>query len=77
MSKNALFYYFQDKQITKSLAAKDPNVILATLRAYMKMLISNPNVPQCLLNFLEISTMDLPIKIKEGYMLKKKGGRAN
>ena len=45
VTNNSFFYYFKDKQIAKTLETKDPNVTLNSLRAYMKMLLSNPDVP--------------------------------
>ncbi|CAD8069623.1 unnamed protein product [Paramecium sonneborni] len=76
MAQNIFYYYFQEKQITKSLERDNPKTTLILLYKYLKIIVSNEIIPQCALEFLEISCINLPFKMKEGYMEKKSGGRS-
>ncbi|CAK62572.1 unnamed protein product (macronuclear) [Paramecium tetraurelia] len=76
MANNIFYYIFQKKKITGSLETDDPKKTLVLLHKFLQMITCNEIIPQCALTFLEISCINLPFKMKEGFMEKKSGGRA-
>ncbi|CAD8151474.1 unnamed protein product [Paramecium pentaurelia] len=76
MANNIFYFIFHKKKITGSLERDDPKKTLVLLHKFLKMITSNEIIPQCVLTFLEISCINLPFKMKEGFMEKKSGGRS-